>query len=489
MKTMLAPHILDEILGPLEGVLQSLADHYPGDDGARQPVHTVYGGAHLFKADTALKLGAVAQRHFEEYFPDPLRLARALELPGHAQLPQAEVELAELKRKVPDSPEDTVSLRAMPSLDRDTLQALALPRQVHHRIGKKLANEPVEDFRIDFEDGFGPRPDAEEDREAVRAAQAVAEGLEKGTLPPFLGIRIKSFSNELRARSVRTLDLFFTHLLEASGGALPAGFVVTLPKVSVADEVSTCARVLTALEEALGLKQGAIALELMVETPQSIIDPSGACPLLRLVEAGEGRVRGAHFGIYDYTAYCGITASEQALRHPACDYARHAMQVALAGTGVFLSDGATNLMPVAPHRATVDSPLNERKTQANRDAVHRLSRINYDDVHHSLRHGFYQGWDLHPAQLPIRYAAVYTFFLESLGEATARLRSFVDQAAQATLLGDVFDDAATGQALLNYFLRGLACGALSEREVLATGLTRDELATRSFKQILDGRSR
>jgi hypothetical protein len=345
------------------------------------------------------------------------------------------------------------------------------------------------DLDIDFEDGFGPRPDAEEDAEAVRAAGAVAEGLEKGSLPPFLGIRIKPFSNELRKRSVRTLDLFFTHLVEATGGVLPAGFAVTLPKVSLAAEVAGCARVLTAIEGALGLGEGAIALELMVETPQSILDPAGTCPLLRLVEAGGGRVRGAHFGIYDYTAFCGITAAEQALRHPACDHARHAMQVALAGTGVFLSDGATNLMPVAPHRGTAENPLDEGRRQENHEAVHRLSRINYQDVRHSLRHGFYQGWDLHPAQLPIRYAAVYTFFLESLDEATARLRSFVDKAAQATLLGDVFDDAATGQALLNYFLRGLACGALSEQEVLATGLTRGELATRSFKKILDGRSK
>jgi hypothetical protein len=108
-------------------------------------------------------------------------------------------------------------------------------------------------------------------------------------------------------------------------------------------------------------------------------------------------------------------------------------------------------------------------------------------VRHSLVGGFYQGWDLHPAQLVARYAAVYAFYLESLSAATARLSSFVAKAAQATLVGDVFDDAATGQGLLNFFLRGLACGAISEAEALASGLTFDELRSRSFVKILAGR--
>ena len=102
--------------------------------------------------------------------------------------------------------------------------------------------------------------------------------------------------------------------------------------------------------------------------------------------------------------------------------------------------------------------------------------------------GFYQGWDLHPAQLPSRYAAVYSFFLEGLGPASERLKNFVEKAAQATLVGDVFDDAATGQGLLNYFLRALNCGAMTEREAIEmSGLTVDELRTRSFVKILNGR--
>jgi hypothetical protein len=164
------------------------------------------------------------------------------------------------------------------------------------------------------------------------------------------------------------------------------------------------------------------------------------------------------------------------------------MQVALAGTGVALSDGATNIMPIPPHRAEAKGrPLPYEQARENRAAVRRAWRRHYQDVRASLRQGFYQGWDLHPAQLPTRYAAVFAFFLEGLEPASARLSNFVEKAAQATLVGEVFDDAATGQGLLNYFLRGLSCGAITEAEAAATGLTLEELRTRSFLKILEGR--
>ena len=121
--------------------------------------------------------------------------------------------------------------------------------------------------------------------------------------------------------------------------------------------------------------------------------------------------------------------------------------------------------------------------------MHRAWKIHFDHVRHSLVHAYYQGWDLHPAQLPTRYAAVYSFFLEGLEAASRRLKSFTEKAAQATLLGDVFDDAATGQGLLNFFLRGLGCGAITEEEAAATGLSLDEMKTRSFVAILEGRRR
>jgi hypothetical protein len=252
-------------------------------------------------------------------------------------------------------------------------------------------------------------------------------------------------------------------------------------------QVAAVARASAALERRLRLPAGVLRLELMVETPQSILAPDGRSALRSLVAAGGGRVTGAHFGTYDYTALCGITAAWQHMRHQACDFAKHMMQVALAQTGVMLSDGATSVMPVAPHRAAPGRPLTNAERAANRAAIHRAWKVHFDDTGHSLVNGFYQGWDLHPAQLPTRYAAVYAFFLAARAAATARLRNFVDKAAQATLIGDVFDDAATGQGLLNFFARGLSSGALTLDEALETGLTAEELHGRSFLRILERR--
>jgi citrate lyase beta subunit len=345
----------------------------------------------------------------------------------------------------------------------------------------------VEDYRIDFEDGYGNRPDAEEDAEAVRAAREVAKGMHQGSLPPFIGIRIKPFSAELHARSIRTLDLFVTALTRETRG-LPPGFVVTLPKVTIPEQVRAAAELMAGLERKTRLPPGALKLELMVETPQSILGPGGEVPLRALAAAGAGRCRGAHFGTYDYTASCNITAAHQSMDHPACDFARHVMQVSLAGSGLLLSDGATNVMPVPPHRADAHG-LTADQIRENHTVVRRAWRLHYDHVRHSLAHAYYQGWDLHPAQLPTRYAAVYAFFLEGLDAAARRLRGFTEKAAQATLLGEVFDDAATGQGLLNFFLRGLSCGALSTEEATRTGLTVEEIKGRSFLKILEGRRR
>jgi hypothetical protein len=146
-------------------------------------------------------------------------------------------------------------------------------------------------------------------------------------------------------------------------------------------------------------------------------------------------------------------------------------------------------MPVARHRIAKGETLTDAQIEENRAGVHRAWKLHYDDTRHSLEGGYYQGWDLHPAQLPSRYAAVFTFFLEGLDAAAQRLRNFLAKAAQATLVGDVFDDAATGQGLLNYFLRGVTSGAIPQAEAAAmTGLTLEELAGRSFVRILTNRA-
>jgi len=401
-----------------------------GTTQRRQPIHTVYGGAHLFKADTAAKLGAAALRVMDEH-ASSRDLAAILDL------------------------------------------APAAADRVYARVREKLEREPVEDFRLDFEDGYGNRPDSEEDGHAASAAVEVATGARQGTLPPFIGIRIKNFGDELRSRALRTAQLFLERLLRETDGRLPDNFVVTLPKITASGQVGALVDALGQIESAHALPPGAIRMELMVETPHSIFDERGAVSLPALVREGAGRVSAAHFGTYDYTASLGITAAHQHMRHQACDFARNVMQVALAGTDVWLSDGATNVLPVGKDRTV----------------IHQAWRLHYNDVRHSLANAFYQGWDLHPAQLVTRYAAVYAFFLESLDPASQRLRNFIARAAQATLVGDVFDDAATGQGLLNFFLRALNCGAVHENEIGAlTGLTLEELRSGSFVKIVQGRT-
>ena len=179
------------------------------------------------------------------------------------------------------------------------------------------------------------------------------------------------------------------------------------------------------------------------------------------------------------------------MRHPVCDFAKHVMQLALAGTGVWLSDGATNIMPVAPHRAPPGVTLTAAARAANTSAIHAAWKTHAAHVRHSLAGGFFQGWDLHPAQLPTRFAAVFAFFIEGLDDGSARLKSLIQAAAAATRdapEGNVFDDPATGQALLNYFLRAMNCGAITEREAVdASGLSAAELRSQSFARIMAGR--
>lgn len=453
------------------------SSRYPGDTGSRQAVHTVYGGAQIFKADTAKKLGGVALNSLQDYAPNFVEFARAIALEGHQKLPKLPKQISALTKQLMKNA-DAVKSNNRPAW---------LAYTIYNRVVEKLKAEPVEDFRIDFEDGYGNRMDEEEDKHAEFTAREVARGMNEGTLPPFIGIRVKPLTEELKARSVRTLDIFISTLAEASGGKLPANFVITIPKVTIPEQVTAAVDLCQALESRTSLSSGSLKLELMIETPQSIFNHEGSSNLQLLVAAGRGRVVSAHFGVYDYTALCEITASYQSMRHPACDFARHMMKVALAQTGINISDGATNIMPVGPHRAKDGKKLSSRQRTENREAVHRAWKLAFDDTLHSLKHGFYQGWDLHPAQLPVRYAAVYSFFLDGLDLASIRLKTFIEKAAQATLIGDVFDDAATGQGLLNYFLRGMSCRAITEQEALATGLSLDELRSRSFVKILNCR--
>ena len=293
MKTSLTDLHIAPIVEKLRAADAAFIDAYPGYRVARQPVQTLYGGAQLFRSDSIASIGRRALETLRQYAPDASTLAAALGL------------------------------------------STATADAVYARVVAKLKREPIEDYRIDFEDGFGHRPDAEEDEQAVRTANELARAMENNTLPPFAGIRIKPLTPPLRARAIRTLDLFLTTLLDHTGAKLPAGFVVTLPKISMPEEVSALADIFDAFESVHHLEPNCLSMEIMIETPQVIVNRDGACGLPALVDAARGRCRGAHFGPFDYTSACNITAAHQSLLHPACDHARQTMLVSLAHRGVF----------------------------------------------------------------------------------------------------------------------------------------------------------
>ncbi|MGK5093184.1 phosphoenolpyruvate kinase [Deltaproteobacteria bacterium TL4] len=480
MKLSLTKDDTQSIFDELAAANAEFKQSYPGDSSARQPVHTVYGGAHLFRSESAQKLGSLGLRALQDFAPNFAAFAKVVELPGADSLSNSESELNALRDAIAEDPARARRVNA------DAWLAYT----IYERVTAKLKKEPIEDSRIDFEDGYGNRPDAEEDEHALQVAEELAKGMETGILPPFIGIRIKSFTEECRQRAVRTLDLCLTRLSELAGGKLPENFVITLPKVTCPGQVKALVRLLEAIENKTNFAPGALKLELMIETTQAIINQKGENTVPLLVEASKGRCISTIFGTYDYTATCNITAAYQSHTHPASDFARHVLQVTMAGTGVNVVDGATTIMPIGPHKAAKEGlGLSNQQIEENRSVVHSAWKLHFNNIMHSLRQAYYQGWDLNPAQLPIRYAAVDFYFLKSLEDASRRLKAFLKRAAQATLVGNTFDDAATGQGLLNYFLRGMACGAITEAEVLAAGITLEELRSRSFVQIVANRTK
>ena len=491
----------DSLLDDAPEALQALASAnrafsamFPGPSAQRQPVHTVYGGAQLFRWDTTARLGRSALQTLSTYGADPIEFARGVGLiaPPAAGAP-AQASVAQESAAQASAAQESAALGARFQRDPEALRREQpeawLAFAVHQRVLDKLEREPVEDFRIDFEDGFGARPDAEEDEAAENAARELARAMAEGSSPPFIGIRIKSLNTEWTERAARTLELFVGTLLAETGGRLPDPFLVTLPKVTLAEQPRMLVRLLESLERRHHLDPGRLKLELMVELTQALLGPDGRCPLPAFLQACEGRCFGAHLGTYDFTASCDITAAYQAMAHPLCDLAKGMMVLAYGGTGIFLSDGATNVLPIGPssQQGSSGDLLAPEQIAQNRASIYNAWRLSQRNVRHSLEGGFYQGWDLHPAQLPVRYATTYAFFLEGFSQAADRLRNFIDKAAQATLVGDVFDDAATGQGLLNYFVRALNCGAISQADLARTGLAPAEFRLRSFAKILAGR--
>jgi len=418
---------LDAIVAPAD---ERMARLYPGDDGRRQPVHTVYVPADKVTADITRRWGAEARASLDQHAPTPQAFADALGLPFH-------------------------------------MDGYALARDgVWTSVLHKLETEPMEDLRIDLEDGYGTREDEVEDRDVVAAARALVEAAERGVAPPYCGIRFKSFEAATRRRGLRTLDLFLGTLLEA--GDLPDGWVVTLPKVTSVEQVQAMVEACVRLESAYGLPERRLRFEVQVETAQSILGHDGSALAARLVHESNGRCTGLHFGTYDYTAALGISAAHQAMDHPAAEHAKNVMALAAAGTGVRLSDGSSNMLPVGSSQV-----------------VHRAWAEHARLVRRSLERGFYQGWDLHPAQLPTRFAATYLFFCDDIYLICARLKVFLATSGGSSHgagLRHYLDEPATAQALAGFVRRGVHCGAVPAdmvEELVGTGFaTLDRLASR-----------
>jgi len=443
------------------------------EPAGRIPVHVVYGGADRFSIDTLRKFGQIALDSIRKYAPNFAVFAHVFELPGSEHLPTFPKAVKELE----------ATIKADPNKVKRKDKAAWFAWTVHQKTIEKLRREPVEDFRIDFEDGYGFRSEEEEDGHAVAAATELANAFKKRRITGFLGFRIKSLEPETYGRAIKTLDLFFATLLDQTAGKLPSDFVVTLPKVTDSKQVKDLVRRLSKIEKDRKLPKESIGIELMIETPDAILDKRGRIAIPGLIKAARGRCHSVHFGAYDYTAALGISASFQDIRHPACGFARSVIQAACAGLRVRVVDSVTTLMPVPVYK---DETLTEAQRTENLRSVHAGWLKHFRNVSDSMAGGFNQSWDLHPNQLVARYAAVYTFFLSEMEAQAARLKTFLGKATQATLTGNTFDDAASAQGILNFFRNGLDCGAFSEDEVKkATGIGSEQLAM-SFAEIAGG---
>ena len=405
---MTGPRLRPEDLALVDAVLagadQELAVRYPGDSvtggGTRQPVHTAYVPADRVTGDLPARWGAAARAALDEHAPDPAALAAVVGADPAAVAEAWPLVLA------------------------------------------KLEAEPVEDLRIDLEDGYRG---TDEDGDAAGAVGEVARAAVGGTAPAYWGLRFKCLEAPTRARGLRTLDLALGAALEA--GPLPAGFRLTLPKVTSVEQVTAMVLACERLEAAYALPAGRLGFEVQVETPQAVLGADGTATVARIVHAAEGRCTGLHFGTYDYTAALGIAAGQQALDHPVADHAKQVMMLAAAGTGVPVVDGSTNLLPAG-------SPAQVRAGWAT----------HFRLVSRALHGGLWQGWDLHPAQLPTRYLATFLFFRAGRDAAVARLADHRDGTGSAVL-----DEPATVRALAGFLARGLRCGALTPDEVAAAG--------------------
>ncbi|OBF28092.1 aldolase/citrate lyase family protein [Mycobacterium sp. ACS4331] len=395
----IAPTLLARIDDLLTEVDAELAARYPGGGDDGQPVHTVYLSAAMADTDTPQRWGSAAVALLDQH--------------------------------------------------RDLLVELADEAAVDE-VRTRLATAPIQDLRLDFEDGYGWRPDADEDRDALEAGRTLA-----ALKLPTGGVRIKGLTTSERRRAIRTLEL----VLDGAGG-VPDGFVFTVPKLRVAQQATAAVWLCEAVEQAHGLPDGTLRFELQIESPQAILGADGAATVARALHASQGRCLGLHYGTYDYSAACGISPQQQALDHPVADHAKAVMMTAAAQTGVRVADGSTQVMPEGS------------------DAQVRAALVRHHGlVTRSLQRGYYQGWDMHPGHLVTRWLATGTFFRAALDAAAPRLQAYLDRRG-----GAIVDEPATAEALATVILRGLSVGAFTTDDVLKLAPAGDLSTLRNLKE-------
>ncbi|MFB8006664.1 DUF6986 family protein [Nocardia sp. NPDC056000] len=381
----LPAYVLGDIEGRLRSVDAELAQHYPGDR-AGQPIHTAYVSAADATPELPREWGATA-----------------IELAGKHS--------------------DVLTELGGPDALARTLNALRW--------------RAIQDLRLDFEDGYGTRGDAVEDRDALHAGAVLA------ALPAEVvsrGIRMKGLTTLEWERAVRTLE----KVLEGAGG-VPDGFVFTIPKIRSADQAEAAVLLCEAIESAHGLPERSLKFELQIESPQAVIAADGTATVAQAIHRSAGRCTGLHYGTYDYSAACGIAPQFQSLEHPVADHAKAVMQAAAAQTGVWVCDGSTQVLPLGTD-----------------DEVRAALARHYRLVTRSLERGYYQGWDMGAGHLATRWLATFAFYRTALEVAAPRIGRYLDRQG-----GAVVDEPATAQALATVVLRGLDCGAFGPDEVTA----------------------
>lgn len=401
-----------------------------------QPIHVVYGGAQLFKESTLQNLPLKAREYFAQYVADAQSLRQLL---GESW-----------------SEEES--------------------QKIYATVNRKLTERAIEDFRIDFEDGYGVRDDSDEDADAVRCAHIVANyhnQLAAQDEAIAVGFRVKPLGQGTYKRSLKTLFLILNSYAQSRQNRHDQRhqLMITLPKVESALQVALVQDILAAAEHEYGLPHGFFQMEALIENCEAFMSVlHGRSQLLEIVHAAKGRMAGLHFGVYDFNAALGIAPSCQDLHNDASSAAKFLMQLAVGNCeNVGLSDGVINVIPV------------RRDGQSDSDFVDAC-RFNYLKMKKSVEAGFYQSWDIHPSQVWLRMTAMTEFVLRSLPDTIDRLITFHRAAQRAVKTGQVFDDRASVLGLVKFVKLAVASRIVKRDELV--GRSETIMAWRDFEAMM-----